>query len=120
MYMNWNIVLFDTFLGALIFGTISVFSQIYINNTHFYKILAFIWGVPLTFFFFINMVSRAGIIHVVNFSKHAIIGTLLTVFLAIITIGLQNTEVEYLVYLNFILALFFVVFYFYYKVYEVV
>ena len=45
-------VILDTFLGGFILGTISYLSNLYgKENVYFYKILAFIWSVPLTFFF---------------------------------------------------------------------
>lgn len=121
MYMNWNIVLFDTFLGALMLGTISVLSQIFINVPQYYKILAFIWSVPLTFFFFINMTSRAGLVHVENFSRHALIGTVLTVIFALMTIRLSNIlSMDSLIYMNFILAVLSVILYFSFRLYEII
>ena len=48
--MNWNIVLFDTFLGALMLGTISIMSQVFINVPQYYKILAFICSCILSEF----------------------------------------------------------------------
>jgi hypothetical protein len=118
--MNWNIVLFDTFLGALMLGTISIMSQVFTNVPQYYKILAFIWSVPLTFFFFINMASRAGLVHIENFSRHAIIGTLLTTVLAVLTISLSSIiSMNNLIYMNFILSILFVIFYFSFKIYEI-
>lgn len=120
MYMNWSIIAFDTFIGALVLGTISTLGQYYMYQAQYYKILAFVWSVPLTFFFFINMASRAGIIHVINFSRHAIIGTTLTGLLAIMTILLQHLPMQYLVYLNLLLAVSFVALYFGLQIYEII
>ena len=45
-------VLIDGILGGILIGIISYLSSIYGDKPVFYKILAFMWAVPLTFFFF--------------------------------------------------------------------
>lgn len=117
-------VLFDAILGGGLLGLISYLSNVYGKSSPmFFKILAFMWSVPLTYFFFINMASRYGKTPVENFARHAIIGTSATLILSIIIFAIINfvkdVSTEQLVKLSFIYALIITFSYFILKIYEV-
>lgn len=113
-------VILDTFLGGFILGTISYLSNLYgKENVYFYKILAFIWSVPLTFFFFINMASRHGKVAIYDFSYHALFGTALTFILALITLFIIEYETSFIVFFTLIFAIIVTVLYFYMDIYKI-
>ena len=57
----WSAVIFDTILGGFVLGMISLLSNLYGKSSeYFYRILGFIWAVPLTLFIFVKMASRHG------------------------------------------------------------
>ena len=112
-------VILDTFLGGFILGTISYLSNLYgKENIYFYKILAFIWSVPLTFFFFINMTSRHGKGAIYDFSYHAVFGTGLTLILALLTMFIINYDTNFIIFFTLIFAILSTVLYFYLDVYK--
>ncbi len=113
-----NNILLDTVLGGTLLGFISYLSNIYGKHPEFYKILAFIWGVPLTFFFLINMASRDGKKAIKDFSTHSIIGLILTMILALITIRIIKMDNYLIVLFSFTFAIVVTVLYFYLEIYK--
>ena len=116
-------VLFDTILGGGLLGLISYLSNVYGKSSPiFFKILAFMWSVPLTYFFFINMASRYGKTPVENFALHAMIGTSATLLLSIMVFGMINyfkdISTDQLVKFSFVYALIITFGYFVLKMYE--
>lgn len=111
-------VLIDGILGGILIGIISYLSSIYGDKPFFYKILAFMWAVPLTFFFFINMASRDGKQPIADFSKHAILGTLLTFIIAIVTLNIMHLHIDKIIIITFIYAIITTFLYFSLKIYN--
>jgi len=112
-------ILIDGILGGILIGIISYLSNIYGDKPFFYKILAFTWAVPLTFFLFINMASRDGKKSIADFSKHAIIGTLLTLIIAIITLNVMHLTIDNIIIIGFIYAIITTFLYFALKIYDI-
>lgn len=115
-------VIYDAIFGGCILGTISYLSNVYgKDNPVFFKILAFLWSVPLTFFFFINIASRYGKNPMEDFCKHAIFGTLFTLILSIICYyvirNVKEIDTEVVVKYCFIYALTVTLTYFVFKLY---
>lgn len=114
-------VLIDALIGAIILGFISFLSSMYGSGkeTSFYKILGFVWTIPITFFFFINMAARdSGRKAIDDFTRHALIGTLLTGIIGAIVLILPSFSSDFLVYLTFFYALILTILYFYYGLYN--
>jgi hypothetical protein len=118
MYMNYTSIIFDTILGAMVLGTISTLSQVYASQPQYFMILGFMWATPLTYFFFINLVSRAGKDHVTNFSRHAIYGSLITFLLAAMVIMLRDFSTDFLIGSVMFLSILSVASYFYLELYN--
>lgn len=111
-------VLLDTILGGCIMGTVSYLSNIYGKESiYFYKILAFVWSVPLTFFFFINMASRAGKTAIHDFSLHALFGTALTFILALLTLLFIDININTIIFFTLIFAIVSTILYFVFEFY---
>ena len=112
-------ILIDGILGGILIGIISYLSSIYGDKPSFYKILAFVWAVPLTFFLFINMASRDGKKSIIDFSKHAILGTLLTLIIAIVTLNIIHLTIDQITIITFIYAIVTTFLYFTLKIYYI-
>lgn len=112
-------VIFDTILGGLVLGLVSYLSSIYGEKSPiFFRVLAFVWAVPLTFFFFINMASRYGKVSIADFSRHALIGTALTFMLALITLYMIDRSTRFIVLFCLGFAVLFTVLYFALGIYK--
>lgn len=115
----WYTVIFDTILGGFTLGMVSILSNLYgDSNPYFYRILAFIWAVPLTFFFFVNMASRHGKNKIEDICRHAIIGIVLTFMLAVATLYMLDMRVELIVLFCLLFALLTTMAYFVFGIYK--
>tara|TARA_B110000444_G_scaffold215372_1_gene213216 strand:+ start:114 stop:470 length:357 start_codon:yes stop_codon:yes gene_type:complete len=111
--------IYDGLLGGVLLGVISYLSGLYGKSyNHFYKILGFIWAVPLTFFFFIYLSSKDGKNAIKDFSQHTIIGTLLTLVCASILLFMLDYEKNMIILFTFIYGIITTFLYFYYNIYE--
>jgi len=114
----WYIIIKDAIIGALLLGGVSFITELYGNYKNYYKVLAFLWAVPLTFAFFIYVCSRKGKSAIYDFSLHAVFGSLLTVFIASITLFNINQSYTNIQIINISLSVLFICFYFTFKIYE--
>ena len=115
----WSTVIFDTILGGLVLGMVSILSNLYgASNPYFYRILAFIWAVPLTFFFFVNMASRHGKNKIEDICRHAIIGIVLTFILALSTLYIIKMDVQFIISYTFFFASITTICYFVFSIYK--
>ena len=112
--------IYDGLFGGLLLSIISYLSSIYGKKyIHFYKILGFVWAVPLTFFFFIYLSSKDGKKAISDFSQHTIIGTLLTLICAIIILFILENEKNTIILFAFIYGIITTFLYFYNDIYKV-
>ena len=112
-------VIIDTLLGGFVLGCISYMSSLYAGNGIYFKILAFLWAMPLSFFFSLNMTSRHGRVAMINFTRHALIGTFLTLMLCIITLIVHiYMDDQTLVVMTLIFAIIFTMLYFLNRIYN--
>lgn len=114
-----NTTLKDALIGALMFGAMSYCSQKYINNPNYFKIVAFAWSAPFTYFYLLYITSRSGVKPVNDFNRHALIGILFTAFLIILYMFLKDTfYIDDLITKIFYLTALFTIGYFYFKTFE--
>jgi hypothetical protein len=114
----WCIIIKDAMIGALLLGGVSFITELYGNYKNYYKVLAFLWAVPLTFAFFIYLCSRKGKTAIYDFSLHAVLGSLLTVFIASVTLFNINQSYTNIQIINISLSVLFICVYFTFKIYE--
>ena len=108
----------DGFLGGIILGFISYLSFIFKKSDDFYKILGFVWAVPLTFFFLLYIVSKAGKNAMENFTKHSLLGTCLLVLLSLITLRIINQKKNIIILISFLFAIISTLLYFLLQIYK--
>ena len=116
--INMKEYIIDGILGGIIFGLISYLSFIYKKNEDFHKILGFMWAAPLTYFFLLYIVSKNDKKAILNFSKHCIIGTIISIILLVTTLHLIKLKKNMIILFAFIYSIFFVLLYFYFEVYK--
>ena len=113
-------VLNDTLVGGFLFGLISYLSNIYGKSyPHFYKILAFTWAVPLTYFYLLLIAARNDKKAINDFALHALFGTILTLIIIIITLLIIDIDKNYIITIAFIYAVISTIVYFTYDIYKI-
>lgn len=114
-------IITDFFVGGFLFGLISYLSNMYGKSyPHFYKILAFVWAVPLTYFYLLLISARYNNKKIIyDFALHALIGTILTLIIIIITLLIIDIDNNYIIIIAFIFALISTIIYFMYEIYKI-
>ncbi len=116
--MNSNKIVINATIGALLFGLFTYFTSIYDENPHYLKIGSFLWAAPLFYFFMVYITWQKSKEVMLAFTKHALMGTLLTICIFIFSITFSYLPMYTVVLLNIILLCLFVTLYFKYKVFE--
>ena len=110
----------DAFVVGFLFGLISYLSNMYGKSyPHFYKILAFVWAVPLTYFYLLLIASRNDKKAIYDFALHGLFGTILTLIIIIITLFIIDLDKNYIVFIAFLFAVISTIAYFAYDVYTI-
>ena len=104
-------------VGGILFGMFTYFTNIYDEHPHYLKIGSFLWAAPLFYFFMVYVTYSKSKEVMLAFTKHALIGTLLTISIFLFSIQFSHLNMITVVVLNIILLMFFVSMYFYNELY---
>ena len=115
--MNKLQILIDAFFGALIMGFFSYFSQLYSENSYYIRIIAFLWGMPTLYFYFLFISSRTNKQAMYDFTNHGLIGWLLTLLAIILTYLLIDYNKNTIIIFNLVFLLLITYWYFSFKIY---
>jgi len=107
----------DFFFGGLIVGIFSLLTSIYEDKPYLFKIVTFLWGAPLIYFYLLFIVWDKGPVAVKGFLIHAILGVCVTLFSIVITLYLYNFGRLFSVIANFFILFFAILFYFKYNLF---
>lgn len=118
--MGNNNIILDALLGGLITGGFSFLTNRYSDSINYVKIVAFVYAAPCLFFYLLYLMSKDSKKMMNDFTVHALIGTLLTVFLMILTLIFNKRTRNELIFGNFIAIIIILFLYFYFKIYEMV
>ena len=114
-----NSVIKDTLAGAIMFGGLSYLSERFKSKTYYFKIVAFVWAAPFTYFYLLYITSRAGKKSLDGFNAHALIGTLATAFLILLYMFLKDKmAIENIIAITFLFTFVFTFGYYYLKIFE--
>jgi len=114
-----NNVLYDGLVGLLFFGGLSYVSNKYKDKTYYFKLVAFFWAAPFTYFYLLYITSRSGKKALDGFNKHALIGTIATAILILNYMLLKESfEINQIIIITFILTIIFTFGYYYFKIFE--
>tara|TARA_B100002019_G_C21251989_1_gene591659 strand:- start:1339 stop:1689 length:351 start_codon:yes stop_codon:yes gene_type:complete len=112
-------VILDAILGGVMLGTISYLSNIYGKKSEYYKIIGFLWAVPLTYFFLLYIAMKDGKKAIQNLSRHALYGITLNILIILIILRIINEiNITVLVSISFMYGLLTIMLYFLLKIYK--
>lgn len=120
MYQNGNItkITIDGVIGGLMFALFSYFTSIFDNDPKYLKISAFVWGVPMFYFYLVYITWSQSKLAMIEFTKHAVLGTALTVLVMIITLYITNMTSTNVIIINVAMLCLFLFVYFYFEIYN--
>ena len=119
--MLYNQIIKEGIIGFITFASISYLAQKYTNFSNFYKISAFLWAVPLTYYFIIYIINKENKLdHIVHFNKHALLGIICTLLLMSLVEIMMGYNINTRTILNTVLGITLVILfvYFHYKIYN--
>ena len=111
-------MILDGIVGFIMFAGLSYLTEKNKDKDYYHKIAAFAWGAPFTFFYLMYITSKQGKKAVIDFNRHALFGTMATLFLIIFSLVFKNLEVKYNVIFSFLVTLAFALIYFKFKLYN--
>lgn len=97
-----HVLMRDIAISGFLGGIFSYFASIYKTNPEYLKITAYLWGLPLLYFVLLNISWNAGENAMLDFNKHAIIGTIITMFAMLSTYLIYNMGDDVVIGLQFI------------------
>ena len=116
MIKTKNII--DGIVGGLAFFIFSIFTSTYDDNPEHLKITAYLWGIPLFFFYLVYITASHSKEAMIAFTKHGLLGTVLTVLVMIFTLYIQDYRTINIVLANIMLLILFIVIYFIERLYK--
>ena len=108
----------DAIVGGFGFLIFSIFASSYDENPEYLKITAFLWGMPLFFFYLVYITASNSKAAMIAFTKHGLIGTILTVIVMIITLYIKDFKMLNIVIINVILLIILLAIYFLANIYN--
>lgn len=109
----------DTVIGGILFGIFSYMTSIFDEDPYSLKITAYLWGIPLFFFYLIYVTWKKSKEAAMAFTFHAMLGTALTVVAMLMTLYIQFLNLRQIIIINILFLLLCIFFYFYFHVYEI-
>ena len=112
-------VLYDGLVGLLFFGGLSYISDTFKDKAYYFKLIAFLWAAPFTYFYLLYITSRSGKKALNGFNTHALIGTIATALLILNYMLLKESfEINQIILITFTLTVFFSFGYYYFRIFE--
>lgn len=114
-------IIYDGLVGFIFFASLSYISDEFKKKDEYFKIVAFLWAAPFTYFYLLYITSKAGKKATSNFNKHALIGTLATLFLILFYLFVEDMfDINTLILTIFSLTAIFTGLYYYFKLFETI
>ena len=102
-----NKILKNSLLGGLLFALFTYFLEIFEEHPNYLKISAFLWAAPLFFFFLIiYFPSHKEKKALKSFIVHALLGTILSIVVFIITYLMGDTNNYIILLVNLVITIF--------------
>lgn len=111
-------ILTDALVGGVLVGAFSYFASIYETHPSYLKMTAYLWGVPLFYFYLVYVTWQQSRDAMFSFTRHAAVGTALTVLVMLITLYMTNETLTTIIAVNVALLILFIVVYFYFELYK--
>lgn len=110
----------NSLIGGFFFGLFSYFSKKYDTHPQYLKISAFLWASPLFFFYMVYITKSNNSQTLLAFTKHALIGMIVSLIVYSITVFLFDYPIIYLISINIFVLVFLISLYFYYEIYNII
>ncbi len=116
---KYNKIIFDVLSGSFLIGLISYFTLQFDENPEYLKIIAYLWAVPLLYFYFLYIIYPKGNEAIKSFTIHGLFGMILTLIIMIFTYYLLilKININYIILVNILYGLLTLFIYFYFKLY---
>lgn len=120
MNKKYNKIIFDVITGSILIGMISYFTLLFDDNPEYLKIIAYLWAVPLIYFYFLYIIYDKGVNAIKSFTEHGLLGAILTIFIMTVTYFLivYKYSINFILLTNIIFGLLALFIYFYFKIYN--
>lgn len=120
MDIKYYKIIFDIITGSILIGFISYFTSLFDSNPEYLKIIAYLWAVPLIYFYFLYITYDKGVTAVKAFTEHGLLGSILTLLIMIFTyfLILMNVNINTILIVNIIYGFLCLLFYFGFKIYN--
>jgi len=116
--MSINKIAVDGIIGGIMFAIFSYFTSIFNDDPKYLKISAFVWGVPMFYFYLVYITWSQSKVAMIEFTKHAVLGTALTVIAMIVTLYITHMSAAKVIIINIAMLILFLFFYFYFEIYR--
>jgi hypothetical protein len=111
-------ILLDSIIGGSIVGAFSYVSSLYEEKPEYIKIIAFLWGIPLIFFYLLFIAWKNGDNAAMSFTRHALFGAILTILSMMLTLFMHNIGKYPTIIANVILLAIYIYIYFSMKLHK--
>lgn len=106
-------------LGFVFFALFTMFVESYNKHPHYLKISTFLWSAPLFFLFMIFITQNQGKEVLISFTKHAILGTALSILVFSFTLLISKQPLYIIIGANILLITYAIYTYFSEKMYNI-
>jgi hypothetical protein len=113
----WNIYT-QALVGAILAAFFSYFTSLYKNNPFYLHITAYLWGLPLIFFYLLSIVWQKGNNALLVFIKNAALGVFFTLTSILLTLWIYPLGKINVVVINILLLIFYIWLYLNFKIYK--
>ena len=113
-----NKIIVNGLIGAFFFGLFTYFVEIFEKYPNYLKISSFLWTAPLFFFFMIYVTMSKSNTALVSFTKHALLGTIISILVFSITLLIHNLPMYIIISINLFITILFIFVYINYKIYD--
>ncbi len=111
-------VFINAAVGGFLCGLFAFLTGRFSNTPSYIKIFAFVYAAPCLYFYLLYMLSRQGKNQMVQFTRHALFGTLVSAVIIFVTVLFQEKSATALIVGNLIALLFVLFIYFVFKMYN--
>ena len=106
-------------LGFVFFALFTMFVESYNKHPYYLKISTFLWSAPLFFLFMIFITQNQGREVLISFTKHAILGTALSILVFSFTLLISKQPLYIIIGANILLITYAIYTYFSEKMYNI-
>ncbi len=106
-------------IGGFITTIFSLAASKYETNPEYIKIIAFMWGIPLLYFYILYIAWRTGHQAGIDVTLHALFGIMFTIIAMIMTLLISKFGKQITILCNILLLLVIIFVYFKFKLYNI-